>query len=91
MYHHYGGSALDVLMLHADGRAEVTSVGSDLAAGMRPQLLVPAQTWHMSRLSGDASFALMGTTSWGTLEPDEYELGDVDLLADEYAAYRDWL
>ena len=55
MYHHYGGSTLEVLLLRADGRAEIVTVARALGNGMRPQLLIPAQTWHISRLPDDAT------------------------------------
>ena len=50
MYHHYAGDPLEVLLLYPDGTGEVRVMGGDLAAGMRPQLVVPARTFHMSRL-----------------------------------------
>src|SRR3954453_14285649 len=41
LYHHYLGDPLEVLMLLPDGSGRVVVVGSDLLAGMRPQLLIP--------------------------------------------------
>ena len=50
MYHHYLGDPLEVLLLYPGGKGEVRWVGPDLAAGMRPQLFIPANTFHVSRL-----------------------------------------
>jgi len=67
MYHHYMGEPLEVLHLYPDGTGEITIIGADLTAGMRPQLLIPGGTFHTSRLqsiSAPAGFALLGTTEW---------------------------
>jgi predicted cupin superfamily sugar epimerase len=45
MYHHYLGDPLEVLLLYPDGSGAVQMVGSDLAAGARPQLFIPGGTF----------------------------------------------
>jgi predicted cupin superfamily sugar epimerase len=50
MYHYDHGDPLEVLLLYPDGKSEVRVVGPDLAAGMRPQLLLPAGTFHAGRV-----------------------------------------
>src|ERR687889_55106 len=63
LYHHYLGASLEVLMLFPDGTGGVAAVGSDLAAGERPQLFIPGDTFHTSRLkSGAAGGGLPGRT-----------------------------
>src|ERR687886_3057409 len=49
LYHHYLGDPLEVLLLYPNGDGVVVTVGSDLASGMRPQLLIPGGTFHTSR------------------------------------------
>jgi predicted cupin superfamily sugar epimerase len=85
MYHHYLGEPLEVLLLYPDGRSEVKVVGSDLAAGMRPQLLVPGGTFHAGRVAG-GDYALLGTSVWLRAEPADVELGDVNKLRAAYPA-----
>ncbi len=60
VWHHYAGGALE-LSLSADGR-ERSSVrlGSDLAAGERPQAVVPAGVWQSARPLG--GWVLTGCT-----------------------------
>ncbi len=41
MYHHYLGDPLEVLLLYPNGTGEITIIGPDLVAGMRPQVLIP--------------------------------------------------
>src|SRR5438093_12573738 len=47
MYHHYLGEPLEVLLLYPDGTGEIKVIGSDLSAGMRPQLFIPGGTFHI--------------------------------------------
>jgi predicted cupin superfamily sugar epimerase len=89
MYHHYLGDALEVLLLYADGNSEERTVGSDLAAGMRPQLFVPGGTFHAARVTTFGGFALLGTSVWLRAEPADVEMGDAAKLMAEYPAAKD--
>ncbi len=91
MYHHYAGDPLEVLMLRPDGSGSVATVGLDPAAGIQPQLVIPGQTWHVSRLRAGGHYALLGTTEWPAFEPPDLELGDVTELAQAYPAFTDEL
>ena len=91
MYHHYLGDPLEVLMLHADGRGEVVTLGQDLLAGMRPQLVVPARTWHISRIRAGGSHALLATSEWAADAPLGLELGDARALAESHPEMRSQL
>jgi len=84
MYQHYLGDPLEVLLLPPGGGGEVATVGSDLAAGMRPQLLIPGGTWHVSRLRPGGSHALLATTEWPGVEPQDVELADPGDLASRH-------
>jgi predicted cupin superfamily sugar epimerase len=86
MYHHYVGGPLEVLLLYPDGRGEVRVVGPDLVAGMRPQLFIPGGTFHTSRLPPGSDYALLGTSVWLGVEPQDVEAGDPARLS---AAYPD--
>lgn len=60
VWHHYAGAPID-LTLSADGRSvEALRLGSDLAAGERPQAVVPAGVWQTARAVG--GWALVGCT-----------------------------
>jgi predicted cupin superfamily sugar epimerase len=89
MYHHYLGDPLEVLLLYPDWGGEVRIVGSDLLAGMHPQLLIPSGTFHVSRLPMGGSYALLGTTEWPGFEPPDLELGDRNELIAAYPSLRD--
>jgi predicted cupin superfamily sugar epimerase len=87
MYHHYLGEPLDVLLLYPDGKSELKVIGADLAAGMRPQLLIPGGTFHAGRVRG-SGWALLGTSVWARAEPADVEMGDAGRLTAAYPAAR---
>ena len=83
VWHHYAGGALTVHVLHPSGRHEVLRLGLDLAAGERPQAVVPAGAWFGARLEGDHDFALVGCTVAPGFDFRDFELGTREaLLAD---------
>lgn len=86
MYHHYLGSSLEVLLLYDDGTHDIRVVGPNLAAGERPQLFLPANTYHAARVSGKGQFALLGTSVWLRAEPSDVELGDAEQLIKDCSA-----
>jgi predicted cupin superfamily sugar epimerase len=88
MYHHYLGEPLEVLLLYPDGGSEVRLVGPDLAAGMRPQLLIPGGTFHAGRVPAGSSYALLGTSVWARAEPPDVEAGNVEELMASYPSAR---
>jgi len=60
VWHFYAGSALE-LVLSPDGSSEERRwLGLDLAAGERPQIVVPAGWWQTARTAGD--WTLVGCT-----------------------------
>ncbi len=60
IWHWYAGAPLD-LSLSPDGVAvEIASLGNDLAAGARPQILVPAGVWQSAASTG--AWTLVGCT-----------------------------
>src|SRR5262249_23931803 len=62
VFHFYLGSPVKMLQLWPDGSGKEVVLGSDIAAGAVPQLVVPAGVWQGTRLLGDTGFALLGCT-----------------------------
>ena len=76
-------------MLYPDGTAEVRVAGADLAAGMRPQVMVPGGTFHAGKVrGGGVGYALLGTSVWARAEPSDVEMGDPAKLTAAYPAMR---
>ena len=91
MYHHYLGDPLEVLLFYPNGTGEITIIGPDLVAGMRPQVLIPGGTFHTSRLQTlhvRTGFALLGTTEWPGFESADLELADPTMLIAAYPTLR---
>jgi len=59
VWHHYAGAPLE-LTIAEGGRRDVIRLGSDLAAGERPQAVVPAAAWQTARTLG--AWTLAGCT-----------------------------
>lgn len=72
IWHFYSGGPLE-LAVSVDGRrADVRVLGPDLAAGQRPQLVVPAQAWQSARPLG--AWTLVGCTVAPAFELSGFEL-----------------
>lgn len=90
IFHFYLGDAVEQLQLFPDGGERVVLIGNDLAAGERPQVLVPGGVWQGARLiaGGRHGYALLGTTMAPGFDFADYEHGDRAALTAAYPAYR---
>ncbi len=86
VYHHYLGDPLEVLLVSAEGVASRHRVGSDLAAGERPQLVIAGGTFHAGRVApaGAFGYALLGTSVWGRVESERVERMELGALGEVF-------
>lgn len=89
IFHFYLGDPVEMLQLAPGGEGRVVVLGTDLAAGMRPQVLVPHGTWQGTRLVAGGSVALLGTTVSPGFEVDDYEHGRREELLALYPAWAE--
>ncbi len=75
IFHFYLGDPVEMLQLDPAGGGHVLTLGTDLAAGMRPQVVVPRGVWQGSRLKPGGSFALLGTTVSPGFDLRDYATG----------------
>ena len=75
VFHFYMGEAVELLRLYPDGSGERVVLGSDLAAGQRPQLVVEKGVWQGSRLVAGGSWALLGCSVSPGFEFEDYDEG----------------
>ena len=87
IFHLYEGGPLDVLLLPPEGEGEVRRLGTNLAAGERPQIVIPAGTWFAAELGDDASHCLIGCTVAPGFEFADFELSAGPDLAARYPAH----
>jgi len=75
VYHFYLGDCVELLLLPPSGPGQVVLLGTDLQAGQRPQVVVPAGAWQGSRVRPGGTFALLGTTVAPGFEFCDFEPG----------------
>jgi len=74
VWHFYAGSALTLQIAHDGCPTHLVRLGPDLAAGERPQAIVPAQAWQAAETSGD--WTLVGCTVSPGFEFAAFELAE---------------
>ena len=75
IWHYYAGSALTLRIADTRGEHSVR-LGPDMAAGERPQAIVPAQAWQAAESSGD--WTLVGCTVAPGFDFAKFELAKPD-------------
>ena len=82
VFHFYTGDPALIHLL-GPGRAYGDAVlGTDLAEGQRPQVIVPANTWQAAETLG--GWTLLGTTMAPGFRPEDFELGNREKLVAEH-------
>ncbi|WP_416898248.1 MAG: cupin domain-containing protein [Minwuia sp.] len=81
IFHFYLGDPVEQLHLMPDGSHAVVEIGPDLAAGQRPQVIVPRGVWQGARVKPGGRFALMGTTVAPGFDFADFEMADAKNLS----------
>ena len=76
IWHFYAGDAVELSLIHSDGRSETIRLGSDVLAGENPQFPVRRGTWMGAKLVDGGKYALLGTTMAPGYEDADFEIGD---------------
>jgi predicted cupin superfamily sugar epimerase len=87
VFHFYLGDPVEMLQLWPDGEGRVVKLGTDLVAGMRPQVVVKSGVWQGARLASGGSYALLGCTVAPGFDYVDYESGQQDALIREYPQF----
>ncbi len=86
IFHFYLGGAVQMLQLAQDGTSKSVVIGSDIAAGHEPQVIVPRGVWQGARLL-TGEFALLGCTVAPGFEFADYEHGSRAALTTKYPSH----
>jgi uncharacterized protein len=89
VFHLYEGGPLEILQLRADGGVVVARLGLDVAAGERPQVVVPAGAWFGTELVAGAPHCLVGCTVAPGFEFADFDLADGPELEARYPQAAD--
>ena len=76
MWHYYAGSPLVLQIAHDGCSPHLVTLGPDLAAGQRPQAIVPADAWQSAETTGD--WTLVGCTVAPGFEFAGFEMANAD-------------
>jgi predicted cupin superfamily sugar epimerase len=79
VWHYYAGAPIELSMVEqgSDGPTLIVRLlGAEIAAGQRPQLVVPAGAWQQARTLGD--WTLAGCTVSPAFEFERFEIAPED-------------
>lgn len=86
IFHFYLGDPVEMLQLHPSGSSAAFTLGRDLQAGQRVQLIVPAGVWQGTRLIEGGKVALLGCTVTPGFDFADYRSGSYAELAAKWPA-----
>jgi len=89
VFHFYLGDPVEMLQLYPDGGGRQIVLGTDIAGGEWPQVVVPKSVWQGSRLIPGGKLALLGCTVSPGFEYEDYESGRRDDLVRAWPDWRD--
>ncbi|MGD9539965.1 cupin domain-containing protein [Methylocystis sp.] len=84
VWHYYAGAPLELKIAKQGAPVEILRLGFDLAAGERPQGVVPAGVWQSAQSLGQGpnEWTLVGCTVAPGFEFAGFELAPADFLPD---------
>lgn len=91
-WHLYHGGPLEIYEFdeaNPEDALRVTTLGTDLARGERPQHVVPAGRWFGAACAASADYALVGCSVAPGFEFSRFELGKRRELEDRFTQHRD--
>jgi len=84
------GGPVDYYIFHPDGRAEMVTLGMDVAHGERPIVAVPGGCWKALRLHKGAKYALMANALSPEFTPDRVKIGEGSAWVKRFAGSAPW-
>ena len=79
IWHHYGGDPVEIHTIASEGDHRVELLGGDVAAGQRPQIIIPARTLQAA-ITGGPDFALCGCTVMPGFDFADFEMPTCEVL-----------
>lgn len=89
VWHFYGGSPIELLLLYPDGHGRKVILGSNVLAGELPQFTVPRGVWQGSVPRGTSTlrYSLFGDQLSPAFLYEDFEMGYRDVLQKQYPSF----
>ncbi len=89
VWHFYGGSPLELLLLYPDGHGQKVVLGANVLAGEVPQFTVPRGVWQGSAPRGTSAqrYSLFGDQLSPAFLYEDFEMGYRDALQKQYPSF----
>jgi predicted cupin superfamily sugar epimerase/mannose-6-phosphate isomerase-like protein (cupin superfamily) len=89
VWHFYGGSPIDMLLLYPDGTGRRVTLGVDVFSGQLPQFTVPHGVWQGSapRKRGANAYSFVGDQLSPGFDYADFEMGYREALQRDYPAF----
>jgi uncharacterized protein len=90
VWHFYGGSPLDMLLLYPNGQGRRVTLGSRVLAGELPQVTVPHGVWQGSAPhdTSAGAYSFVGTQLSPGFDAADFEIGYRDDLQRRFPAFQ---
>ena len=91
VFFYQAGDPFRMLDLDTGGSGEIVTLGPDVSAGQRPQIVFPAGHWFggAPEAGGSAGYTLIGAVVTPGFRWEGFELGRRAELVSEYPQFRD--
>jgi uncharacterized protein len=86
LFHFHLGDPVTMLQLRNDGGAETITLGQNILADERLQVVVPRGVWQGMFLNDGGHFALLGATVSPGFDFADFEMGTRDVLLRRYTS-----
>lgn len=83
-FHFYMGDPVKMLQISPTGEKTEIILGTDLAKGQQPQVIVPPHIWQGTKLIGSGKWALLGCTVAPGFEFSDFMGGSYSQLAEMF-------
>jgi hypothetical protein len=91
LWHYHLGGALELSVIHPDGKVETVTLGPDVLAGQKLQHAVRAGCWFGALPAPGAPYCLAGATVAPGFDFADFQLGRFDDLAARFPHARELL
>jgi predicted cupin superfamily sugar epimerase len=91
MFHFYLGDPVTMLQLYPDGRSELFTLGHDILADQKVQVIVPKGVWQGAFVQPGGKFTLMGCSVSPAFDDNDFELANRDAMLNQYPDLREYI